>query len=310
MEWQRAVVAPVADWAQQTFGGCRFGDWRLTQRVVGLAEAMAACPGSSLPQQLPRWGDLKGAYRFLEHPAVTMAGILQPHQEQTRQRAAERPIMRLVQDTTMLDFSRHRQTGGLGPIGDGGGRGLYLHTLLAVEPVDGVPLGVLAAEGWVRSAPNVAETRAERRQRPRESQRWGRLVQSVGAPPPGTLWVSVADREADCFDFLAAVEGVGAAVLVRIAQNRRVQTADGRLDRLFTTLGEHPAQDRQAGELPPRARVGNGWRTWPSRGPRCRCYPHRLPRRNWPAIRRSRRGPSAFGNPIRPPSRSRLSGSS
>lgn len=256
MEWQRAVVAPTEEWAQQTFGRCRFGDWRLTKRVVGLAAAMAACPAGSLPQQLPDWGALKAAYRFLEHPVVTAAGILQPHREHTRQRAAEQPIMLLVQDTTMLDFSRHQQTSGLGPIGDGGGRGLYLHTLLAVEPVDGVPLGVLAAESWVRRAASAGETRAERRHRPRESQRWGRLVQTVGAPPLETVWVHVADREADCFDFLAAVVAVGADVLVRIAQDRRVQTVEGRLERLFATLADHPVQDQQAVALPPRARVG------------------------------------------------------
>jgi hypothetical protein len=256
MDWQRAVVAPGVVWAQATFGRCRFGDWRLTERVVGMAAAMAACPGGSLPQQLPAWEDLKGAYRFLEHPAVTVAGLLRPHQEQTRQVVAAQPVGLLVQDTTVLDFSRHRKTTGLGPIGNGGGRGIHLQTMLAVEPVDGVPLGVLAAETWVRRAPVASETRAERRTRPRESQRWGRLVRQVGSPPPDVLWVHVADREADCFDFLAAVVAVGAEVLVRIAQNRRVQTVDGRLDRLFTQLTAQPAQAQQVVALPPRARAG------------------------------------------------------
>ena len=44
------------------------------------------------------------------------------------------PLVLLVQDTTDLDLSHRRKMSGLGEIGDGNGRGMYLQTALAVEP--------------------------------------------------------------------------------------------------------------------------------------------------------------------------------
>ena len=42
--------------------------------------------------------------------------------------------MLFVQDTSDLDFTAHRQTKGLGWIGNTGGRGFLLHSCLAVRP--------------------------------------------------------------------------------------------------------------------------------------------------------------------------------
>lgn len=243
-----------AEWAQSTFGSTKLGDPRRTKRLVRVAAALAACPGASLLQQLGSWSAAKGADRLLDTDAIDFAQIIAPHCAQTRQRCHAPGVQLLVQDTTTLDFSHHRTTVGLGPIGDGRGVGFYRQTVLAVDPVTGHPLGVLAADPWTRQAIPVDESRRHRLSRPRESECWGRLARTIGPPPTGSCWVHVADREADCFDFLAAVVDSGADVLVRIAQNRRVGTTGGTMERRFTILDACPPVDQRHVPLPPRSR--------------------------------------------------------
>lgn len=217
---QSAHATPLA-WAKQVFGLVAVGDQRRTDRVVQVASAWAANPDGSLPQQAADPAALKAVYRLLHNEALTVDELLAPHQALTRQVASQGPVVLLVQDTTTLDFTAHRATEGLSPIGDGRGRGFYLQTVLALDPQNRAPVGVLAAELWGRQPPpERAETRTERAKRPRESDIWGRLVRRIGSPPDGVRWVHVADRGADCYDFFTAVLGTGSDVLVRVVQNR------------------------------------------------------------------------------------------
>ena len=44
------------------------------------------------------------------------------------------PVVLFVQDTTELDYTHHPTKKGLGPIGDGNGHGLLLHSTLRMVP--------------------------------------------------------------------------------------------------------------------------------------------------------------------------------
>jgi hypothetical protein len=113
----------AADWAQKTFGAVVLGDKRRTKRAVALATALAQNPGGSLPLQTGSFGQLKAAYRLLNEADVTHAALLEPHYKQTQKQAGKLPVVLMVQDTTELDYTFHRATTELGPIGNGGGRG-------------------------------------------------------------------------------------------------------------------------------------------------------------------------------------------
>ncbi len=91
----------------------------------------------------------KGAYRFFENEAIEPAAILASHSEATWERVAAVPVVLAVQDTTELDFSTHRATTGLGPLRVPSNQGLLVHSTLVVTP-EGLPLGLLAQEVWVR----------------------------------------------------------------------------------------------------------------------------------------------------------------
>lgn len=47
---------------------------------------------------------------------------------------------------------------------------------------------------FARQAAPEEETRAERKERSRESEIWPTSVRAVGAPPEGRRWIQVCDR--------------------------------------------------------------------------------------------------------------------
>lgn len=210
-----------ADWAINEFGAADLGDKRRTDRLVRLASVLAQRPAASLPAACDDPAMLKGAYRLLENPAVDPAALLASHVQATLERVQAVPLVLAVQDTTTLDYSHHPATAGLGPIGNGFGRGLLVHSTLAITP-DRLPLGLLAQQDWTRD-PDDRGKKHRRKQLPiseKESQKWLtslRTVSAWAAECPTTQFVSVGDAEADIYDVFCAPRAANVALLVRAA---------------------------------------------------------------------------------------------
>jgi Transposase DNA-binding/Transposase Tn5 dimerisation domain/Transposase DDE domain len=235
-----SVLSP-RHWARETFGAAQLHDLRRTQRAVGLAAALLRRPQASLPEQLRSPAALKASYRLLGEEEVTCQRLLAPHCHQTRQAAGAHPVVLLVQDTTEVDYTHHPKTTGLGPIGDGRGRGYLLQSVLAVLPDTHQVLGLAHLEPFLRQ-PAPRQSSAQRKGRDRESLVWVRAVMAVGSPPPGGRWVHVGDRYSDFFEFFAACRSQQADFLVRAAQNRCVQDEAGEGDYLLSLARRLPAQ--------------------------------------------------------------------
>jgi hypothetical protein len=172
------------EWAQAEFALADLGDARRTDRLVQVASALVQCPSGTLPQAFDEWSELKGAYRLFSNEAVNYEDILRPHLERTRQRCTEPGEYLLIEDTSDLDFSTHRACKGLGQIGNQYGRGLLLHSTLAVRVsawgLDHCPevevVGLAGQKCWAR--PKAKRSRKKehwrkRLNRQRESERWG-----------------------------------------------------------------------------------------------------------------------------------------
>jgi hypothetical protein len=252
----------VAAWAQAQWGQAALGDTRRQARAVRLGAAMATLPAGSLPKQTQGWGDLKAAYRLLNEPEVTHAALSTPHWEQTRSAAAGAAPVLFIQDTTEVDFSAHKQTSGLGPIGNGGGRGFEVQSCLAVRPTMPAPtvLGLAYQRPWVRGAPHRGrETRRQRWQRDRESAIWGQTLAAIGTPPPGATWVSVSDRGSDGYGYVRQARDLGWHCVLRLCHDRLVPARDGQSAHLRRWARALPAQAEQALVL--RTRPGQPRRT-------------------------------------------------
>ena len=263
-DWRERLggVAPLPapdDWAEQEFGGAPLGDRRLVQRLLSLARDCYARPQAQLPQACGSRAKTKAAYRFFDHPRITMRSLLAPHYESTARRAAEQPVVLAVQDSTSLNYSAHPATEGLGPLNTRADSsiGLWMHDTLAFTP-EGVPLGLLDVQVWARdpATQGKRESRYERPIEDKESAKWLVSFEAASALQrrcPHSLIVSVGDREADVYElFVAAAEQPESArVLVRAERTRRMTRDHGSL---WTFMGRQPLAGIEYLKVPRRGR--------------------------------------------------------
>ncbi len=214
-------LGPV-EWAYHQWGSCALGDRRLTKRAVAIGARIAAAPGVGLPRQLGGWAALMGGYRFLDNPRVTFEDLLQPHWQTTRAAAGQVAVALLVQDWTTLDYSAHPKTQGIGPVGSRSQRGMFLHSVLAVEPTQRQVLGLAYAQVIVRAEDRPKPKGPSKRHAGEEGRAWEHAVEAIGAAPAGVTWVHVSDRESDIFEYLAACRKSGKHFVVRAFHNRRL----------------------------------------------------------------------------------------
>lgn len=200
--------------------------------MVRVAAAIAQVPEGSLSRRCADPAEVKAAYRLLQHPAVTSEAVTEPHRRASLDAArAAGGVVLLVQDTTEFDYSGHQATTGLGPIGDGRGRGFLVQSVLAVRPgataARAAVLGLVHLHPFDRVPAPAGETRTEMRKRARESDVWLTAVTAVGPPPRDDRWVMVGDRGADIFRLFAACRAQRQEFLVRAVSDRRAVDADG-----------------------------------------------------------------------------------
>jgi hypothetical protein len=225
-----------SSWAENEFAEATLGDARRTARLVKLATVLANQPTASFPQATDDPAMLKAAYRFFDNDDIRAEAILASHVRATAERIAHVPLVLAVQDTTLLDWTDHPATSGLGPLAKEKHQGLLAHTTLAITP-ERVPLGLLTQEVWARDSATYACQEVGHKQRSideKESKKWLTSLAAVNAVhtstsrqcPSNTRLVSVGDREADLYDLFIQERAEGVDLLVRAAQDRRVESPD------------------------------------------------------------------------------------
>jgi len=244
------------DWAQEEFGAAKLNDERLNQRLLTLARDFYERPQASLPQACQSRAKTRAAYRFFDHPKITMDELLQSHYQATLKRIREEKRVLVVQDTTTLNYSAHPLTEGIGPISPKkakGAIGLLLHDSMAFN-VAGTPLGLLDVQCWARD-PKQFGKRALRHELPieqKESHKWLKGFNQVSAAQkqcPNTTLISVADREADIYELfhLALNDPCGAQLVVRAEHDRLLADGQGRL---WEHIAKHPVAGTKVLSVP------------------------------------------------------------
>ncbi len=262
-----AAAAPVLQYTPW------LGDQRSFRRLCGVVQAWVQRAEASLPQLLAAPAAVKATYRFFANRAVSPAAILATARPDCLTKLASEPRMLLLQDTTVLDFSHHPATAGLGPTGTSKQhtRGFFVHSCLAAT-TSGVPRSVVAQQLWARD-PAAAGSGQQRRQRAwaeKESQRWWTVEQASQLGLPATVeTVTVADAEADIFALFAAPRPPQAQLLIRVAQPQR-KLEDGQA--LGVAAAAAPVWGHYTLRLPARA-------TRPARTAVCTLRVSRVPLR-------------------------------
>lgn len=210
------------------------GDARLGARVAMLASRLVEHPNSSLPDGCGRWAETKAAYRLFDNERVTPDAIIGAHSDATQARitALGEDRILIAHDRATLNYTTHHAAEGMGAIGTSGLRGFFVHSAQAIS-IHGVPLGLLAQQRMFRPIPDPAQTEDEEAPTPhatrrpsrneRESRRWTDvLLASTKALPLHVRAISIADREADFYDFLAKGTDNKLDLLIRAVHDRRL----------------------------------------------------------------------------------------
>jgi len=221
-----------SSWVLDEFSGINFGDKRLNNRFYKLASNFSKNPQAQINQASEDWFDAKGSYRFFENDSTSTEEILRPHYKKTAQRASQYPFILALQDTTVFDYSRHQKTKGVGNIGGKpsahyGTQGMVMHTTYALSP-DGLPLGLLNQDMWVRSSTKTKKEKYDNRLLPieeKETYKWTYSIDQAVKNTEGKIpMISICDREADIFDFFLEVKDLDSHFIVRSNHNRNVGT--------------------------------------------------------------------------------------
>lgn len=182
---------------------------------------------------------------------MTFEALLQPHWQQTRTCLQAESVVLLVQDTTEIDLSTHASMTGLGQIGNAKGRGFLLQMVLAVLPETQAVLGCLAQRPFLRVPAPPKEQRSQRRHRTqRETDMWMQMVEQIGTPASVGLLVHVGDRSADMLPFFRKCLATRTHVVVRAAQNRRIQAGEQAIGHLLDRVRDWPSQGQRPFDVP------------------------------------------------------------
>jgi Transposase DNA-binding/Transposase Tn5 dimerisation domain len=263
----------LARWCEEEFSGVDFGDKRLNRRLVLLSKRLSERPLAPINQACGEKMEAKAAYRFFGNEK-TRADIIQSiHHQQVVERMDKEDLVFLVQDTTFLNYTMHPQTEGLGKIGrylwgQNKGRGLVMHTSFALGK-EGLPLGVLDQQIWARAKKPKAERIKKLTRIPiekKESYKWikslRQSLEGVSAAQRSKV-VTVADREADIFEFLEEVIVQQTHFLVRahdamdrviIKEGEQVRNRSGTaVNTLLKEIKQSPVQGEMKVEVLRRA---------------------------------------------------------
>src|SRR5262249_26969605 len=116
---------------------------------------------------------------------------------------------------------------GLGKVGKGGGRGVLLHAMLAVDANTGGCLGLVAGRVWTRRG-TVKVAHQKRRSDKKESYRWTTTAEQgkpiLAAATTGTL---LSDREGDSFTAWGMVPTTNVHLVTRSMHDRRLVDGNG-----------------------------------------------------------------------------------
>jgi hypothetical protein len=249
-------------WIEHELTALHLGDRRLQARARLLLERFFANPQASVNAACHGWAETQAAYRFFDNDHVQAERILQPHQQATRQRSGEHPVVLLVQDSTELDFSTHPPTGA-GPLTTETRQGFLDHSHIAFTP-EGLCLGVLGVELWARRTAGFGDSK-KRQYDPletKESYRWlqgFRLACRTAAAVPQTHIISVADCEGDLYEVFVeaahAAQGAQADYVIRLGKNRALTERDpaagpDTFRKLRQAVADAPLRSTQALALP------------------------------------------------------------
>ncbi|MGB0760938.1 MAG: IS4 family transposase [Rubripirellula sp.] len=244
-------------WATRVFAGSVLPDERLQRRLVTYAAAQAENPASSTAAACGK--DLaarEGAYRLLENERVVAEDMWQGPISYTVERCRGQKRILAIQDSSSVAVRSEQLREALQE--EGSPTGMMIHTCIAVDPERREPLGILDHTQWIRD-PEFERKSTRRKKRKnrytdKESYKWEaasrRIVQRFEG---GEVRVkTVADREADIYEYLAFHQEQDLDFVIRASHSRRVKDTDSCIQFIHDTVAQTAVLGERKVQVPQR----------------------------------------------------------
>jgi hypothetical protein len=247
----------VSGWIRNEFRSAKFGDERLTDRLVQIGDRLGSGPAESIPNVCENWASTKATYRFCDNENVDPNEIIDAHNRAQQSRVQEKDELLVVSDTTELVFPRHPSKEGLGDIGNSTTdlKGVKVHSTIGLDPQTYRMTGVIDQQSLIEDQQAGTKHDANGKDDPikleSEQTKWIRGDrQARDWLAEGVRPIFIHDRGADAFAFYREVrDELDAGFIVRANQNRCIQTPSGTDGRLMDWSEELPEQGRTTIEI-------------------------------------------------------------
>ena len=211
------------NWALSMFGAAELKDKRRTRRLVDMATRQARNSGKSVAQACEGSGaPLEGSYRFIRNDQICADAIRRAGFDATARLADERDEVWVLEDTTSLSY-KHSVAEKLGKLGKSTdkARGWWVHNDLMVCGKTTQTLGLVHQEYWCR--PDNIDDADEK-----ESGKWQTASESMRGRFGKQMYkvITVCDREADIFAYLADKQAHKERYVVRAKHMRQIEETE------------------------------------------------------------------------------------
>lgn len=88
----------MRSWATEELKYAALPDKRLNQRLIKIVENLSKQPSSSVPQASGDWANTKATDNFWKSQRIELEDIIDPHRQQTVQRASKERIILAIQE--------------------------------------------------------------------------------------------------------------------------------------------------------------------------------------------------------------------
>lgn len=228
------------------FVGAQLGDERLNRRLERMADQLSETAAESFPKALADESQLEAAYRFFGNDRVKPEAVLEPHFASSAKRAAARPRVLVIHDTTEFEFGGESEREGLGRLLRPG-QGFFGHFSLAVEATKThAPLGLLALETIFRHGAAIPRRKRKKKHHLGESARWVRGVEAAEAQLADSVRaIHLMDREGDSFSILTSLEEKSRDYVIRSNHDRVLAGVEEQTHLRTVARGTAPVIERE-----------------------------------------------------------------
>ena len=186
--------------------------------------------------------------RWLRNKKVNIKELIEQSVQKTSALAEGLHVL-AIQDTTELDYQAHaKRSTGLGTVGNGTDKGLFMHPMLTLNADTGSCIGLSGLKVWGRQ-------REEDRQHwklpieEKESYRWLEVAeQAKNTLSKAAMITIIADRESDIYEEWARIPDAKTHVLTRVCRDRALAESG----MLYAAIDQMQVQNVYSVEVPSR----------------------------------------------------------